>query len=78
MSNNIRSLKRKQAAEAPDNIEELAAKARQGRLEKCGDAVNKVLEDHNCTLSVLLRFGDGAVPIDKVIVVPVVIMPVSK
>lgn len=78
MSNNLRSLKRKQAAEGSEDIEALAAKARQERMEKCGLAVNKVLEDHNCTMAVYLKLGESHVPIQAVIAVPAVLMPVSR
>lgn len=81
MSNNLRTLKRaqtKQPEAANGNIEELAANARAERQEKCGLAVNKVLEEHNCTLAIYLRFGETNVPVQQVVVVPAVVLAVSK
>lgn len=64
--------------EIPENIEELAAKKRAERQEKCGMAVNKVLEEHNCVLSIYLKFGETSIPIQHVVAVPAMIIPTSK
>lgn len=64
--------------EIPENIEELAAQKRLERQEKCGMAINKVLEEYNCVLSIFLKFGETPIPIQHVVAVPAVIIPTSR
>jgi len=73
MSKNIQAV-----PEAQEDIEVLAARAREARQQRCSDEVNRVLEEHNCTLSIQLRFGDQGIPIKEFLAVPAVVLTISK
>jgi len=73
MSQNIQAV-----PEATEDVEVLAARAREERQQRCSAALNKVLEEHNCTLSIVLKFGDQPIPIKEVVAVPAVVLTVSK
>lgn len=63
---------------APPNIEALAAAARIEREKKCGIAVKKVLDDHNCQMLVELQLGQQVAPLGAVINLPAHIQIRSK
>lgn len=61
----------------PD-IEALAAQARIEREKKCGEAVKKALDDHNCQMSVELQFGQQVAPLGAIVNLPAHIQIRSK
>lgn len=65
-------------SETPPNIEALAAKARKEREKRCGEAVSKALDDHNCQMSVELQFGQQSASLTAIINLPAHIQIRSK
>lgn len=61
-----------------EDIEVLAAQARQKRQEDCGQEINMILEKYKCNLAVFLKFGEDAVPVERVIAVPIMTTCVSR
>lgn len=76
MSNRIRSIRK--AATSPANIEELAAKARAAREEKCSKHIQQVLATHNCQMTIVVQVGTQLVGIGSVISLPTSILISSK
>lgn len=64
--------------EIPDNIEELAALARQQRVGLCTEEVNAVLTKHNCAFDIVLRVGDQFVKLNAIVALPGLVQVVSK
>ena len=56
----------------PD-IEELAAKARDERIERCRQAIEKALEEHKCQIAPTFKIGEQLVPTGQIINFPVVV-----
>lgn len=64
--------------EALAKAEELIAKARDARRQKCTDAVNKVLEDHNCQLQIAVKVGEQTMLLGQVLNLPAQALITSK
>lgn len=77
MSNRLRAITRKKD-QAPDNIEELAAKARQQRIEKCSKEINAILEKHNCTMDIALTVGTQLVRLNAIVALPGSVQVISR
>lgn len=78
MSSKIRSIQRQAKNGQEEDIEALGAKARNARQQKCTDAVNKVLEEHNCTMNVVVLFGEQPVLLSQVLNLPAQVRIMSK
>lgn len=61
-----------------EDIEALAAKARVARQQKCTEAVNKVLEEHNCQLQIAVQVGSQALLLSQVLNLPAQALITSK
>lgn len=78
MSSKIRSIQRQAKETQEEDIEALAAKARMARQQKCTEAVNKVLEEHNCRLQIAVKVGEQTKPLHEVLNLPAQALITSK
>jgi hypothetical protein len=62
----------------PDDIEELAAKARLAREEKCKEEITRILEEYKCELGVFVQVGEQIVPLAQVLSLPLQMLVRSK
>ena len=69
MSNKLRSIQRTKS-NIPENVEELAQKARQQRANTCQAEINEVLAKHKCSLVAVVAMGQ-LVPVDSILRLPV-------
>lgn len=51
----------------PEDIEALAARAKEEREKRCGLALSKVLDDHNCQMVVEVQLGQQSVPLGAIL-----------
>lgn len=78
MSNKLRATTKRNKGKNPNNIEELAARARIKRQEVCSEEVNAVLRKHNCTLDIALQLGNQAVKLNAIVALPGAVRVISK
>ena len=60
------------------NVERLAAQAREKRQQDCSEAVNKLLAEMNCELRVVCQIGDTPVLLDTIFKLPLALNVVAK
>jgi len=54
-----------------DDIEALAAKAREAREKKCSEDVIDILEANNCQVVAMVQIGGQRVPVEAILRIPV-------
>lgn len=65
----LKAVKPKSANEKLD-IEELAARARLGRQQKCYDEIKDTLAKYRCELQIVVTIGNQQVPLHQVLSFP--------